>query len=104
MSLVAADLTCACEFNDFWNDGWTPKHLLKGDANVYKQIAMALKPGEWRNAGLVTVLEKMRTFDGERKIIKVDASEPFSPSQQLPIPVTVDGAHASAATLGAQII
>jgi hypothetical protein len=62
----------ACAFNDFWNDGWTPKYLLKGDANVYKQIAIALKPGEWRTAGLVTVLDKMRTFDGERKVINVD--------------------------------
>jgi hypothetical protein len=62
----------ACDFNEFWNDGWTPKHLLKGDANVYKQIAMALKPGEWRDAGLMAVLDKMRTFDGTRTVIYVD--------------------------------
>jgi hypothetical protein len=26
----------ACAFNEFWNENWTPKHLLQGDANVYK--------------------------------------------------------------------
>jgi hypothetical protein len=30
----------ACEFNDFWNEGWTPRHLLTGKANVYQQIAI----------------------------------------------------------------
>jgi hypothetical protein len=61
-------------FNEFWNDDWTPKHLLKGDANVYRQITIALKPNEWRTAGLVTVLDKMHDFNGERKIINVDAT------------------------------
>ena len=56
----------ACEFNDFWNEGWTPKHLLTGDANVYKQIAMALKPGPFRAAGLAVVLNKMGEGGGER--------------------------------------
>jgi hypothetical protein len=65
----------ACSFNDFWNEGWTPKHLLQGDANVYRQIAIALKPGEWRKAGLVTVLDKMRSFDGKRKVIEVGPCE-----------------------------
>jgi len=64
----------ACAFNDFWNDDWTPKHLLKGDANVYRQIAIALKSDEWRKAGLVTVLDKMHGFDGERQVIQVDAT------------------------------
>jgi hypothetical protein len=59
----------ACAFNEFWNESWTPKHLLTGDANIYKQIALALKPGEWRNAGLLAVLDKMRTFDGTRTVI-----------------------------------
>jgi hypothetical protein len=49
-----------------------PRAAAKGDANVYKQIALALKPGEWRNAGLVTVLAKMRTFNGTRTVIHVD--------------------------------
>lgn len=33
----------ACPFDNFWKDGWTPSHLLRGDANVYKQIAIPLK-------------------------------------------------------------
>jgi hypothetical protein len=74
----------ACAFNDFWNDGWTPKYLLKGDANVYKQIAIALKPGEWRKAGLVTVLDKMRTFDGERKVINMGPCDSLAPASYEP--------------------
>ena len=63
----------ACEFNDFWNEGWTPQHLLVGDANVYRQIALGLKPGEWRIAGLMAVLQKMRDSGGaERAPIHVD--------------------------------
>ena len=56
----------ACAFNDFWND-CTPNHLLKGDANIYKQIAIALKPGAWRKAGLATVVGKMAKGGGERQ-------------------------------------
>ena len=63
----------ACDFNDFWNDGWTPKHLLAGEANVYKQIAIALKPGAWRAAGLATVFMKMVEDGGERMPIEVSS-------------------------------
>ena len=45
----------ACNFNDFWNDGWTPRWLLSGDSNVYRQIANALKGGAWRAAGLLSL-------------------------------------------------
>ena len=63
----------ACAFNDFWKDGWTPRHLLQGPANVYKQIAIALKAGPWRPAGLALVIKKMaETADGERRPIEVD--------------------------------
>ena len=59
-SAVEADaVRGACPFDDFWNDGWTPKHLLKGSTNVYKQIATALKPDVWRKAGLATVALKL---------------------------------------------
>ena len=61
----------ACNFNDFWNDGWTPRHLLTGNANVYKQIAIALKPGAWRDAGLATVALKMSEGGGERRPINL---------------------------------
>ena len=61
----------ACDFNDFWNEGWTPKHLLTGEANVYKQIAIALKPGAWRAAGLATVALKMGEGGGERQPIEL---------------------------------
>ena len=49
----------ACDFNDFWTEGWTPKHLLTGGTHVYKEIAIALKPGAWRAAGLATIVIKM---------------------------------------------
>ena len=63
----------ACDFNDFWNEGWTPKHLLTGKANVYQQIAIALKPGAWRIAGLATVALKMGEGGGERLPIELPA-------------------------------
>ena len=56
----------ACAFDEFWNDGWTPKHLLQGDANVYRQIAFTLKPGAWRMAGLVAVAETLAAGGGDR--------------------------------------
>ena len=62
----------ACDFNDMWNEGWTPKHLLTGEANVYKQIAIALKPGAWRRAGLATVLIKMGEGGGELQAWRQD--------------------------------
>ena len=51
-----------------WNDGWTPKFLLKGDANVYRQIGIAIKAGAWRKAGLVNVAGTLAaTGGGERR-------------------------------------
>ena len=58
----------ACHFNDFWKEGWTPKHLLSRDAHVYKEIAIALKPGAWRVAGLATVIIKMCEGSGESRM------------------------------------
>ena len=58
-ALEADAVRSACPFNDFWNDGWTPKHLLTGSTHVYKQIATALKPDVWRKAGLATVALKL---------------------------------------------
>ena len=45
----------------------TPKRLLKGDYNVYQQIALALKPAAWRRTGLLAVLGKLAESAGERK-------------------------------------
>jgi len=61
----------ACAFNDFWNDDWTPKHLLKGAANIYKTIAIPLKPGDWRKAGLASVVMKMAQGGGVRAPVDV---------------------------------
>ena len=43
----------------FWNDDWTPKELLQGDFNIYRQIAIAIKSGPWRNPGLIQVATKL---------------------------------------------
>ena len=48
-----------CHFNEMWTPGWTPSFLLKGDANIYKQIAVALKAGPWRKPGLVQLGQKL---------------------------------------------
>ena len=69
----------ACDFNDMWKAGWTPEHLLTGDTNVYKQIAIALKPGRWRKAGLATVVSKMVKGGGERKPVATCNNDKISP-------------------------
>ena len=43
-----------------------------GDANVYKQIAVALKPGAWRKAGLATIVPKLAQGGGERRPITAE--------------------------------
>ena len=48
----------ACPFNDFWAADSTPEDLLN-ENNVYLEIAIALKPGHWRKAGLATLARKM---------------------------------------------
>ena len=63
----------ACDFNELWNEGWTPKRLLTGEANVYNQIAMALKPGPFRAAGLAVVIGKMAEGGGKRMPIELSA-------------------------------
>jgi len=65
----------ACAFDNFWNDGWTPRHLLKGEANVYKQIAMALKGGLWRPAGLAKLAEALAKGGGAREQWRADPDE-----------------------------
>ena len=68
----------ACDFNDFWLEGWTPKHLLTGDANIYKKIAIAIKPGDWKAAGLACVIRAMRdSSGGERQPVHVDEPDPI---------------------------
>ena len=56
----------ACPFDDFWNEGSTPKYLLQGNTHIYQQLAIALKPGEWRRAGLVRLALEMSNSRGER--------------------------------------
>lgn len=73
----------ACAFNDMWNDGWTPKHLLTGEANIYKQIANPLKPGRWRKAGLAMVALKLAEGGGEREQRHID-----EPGRQLPADIS----------------
>ena len=63
---------CACAFNEFWNEGWTPKQLLVGDANLYKEIVPALMPGEWRKAGLAKVMDIIGEGGGHRLCVDVD--------------------------------
>ena len=66
----------ACAFNDFWREGWTPRWLLKGDANVYKQIAIALKGGAWREAGLAKLAQALAKGGGDREAWRASPEEP----------------------------
>ena len=66
----------ACAFNDFWREGWTPRWLLKGDSNVYKQIAIALKGGAWREAGLAKLAQALAKGGGDREAWRASPEEP----------------------------
>ena len=96
LSLVDDDPRGACTFDDMWNEGWTPKHLLTGEANIYKQIAIALKPGAWRKAGLATVIRKMSDGGGERTPIGDESLLPAA--WRLPSPEVVPTAARSVTT------
>ena len=86
----------ACDFNDFWNEGWTPKHLLTGESNVYKQIAIALKPGAFRAAGLATVIGKMGEGGGERR--PLDSYDLVTPPQDESPPALQEDVETPAAS------
>ena len=57
----------ACEFDRFWIEGWTPPHLLTTKANIYKTIAIALKPDPLRASGLVAVLHDVASKCGSER-------------------------------------
>ena len=65
----------------------TTPSLLTDRANIYKQIAIALKPGAWRKAGLATVISKMVDGGGERD--EVEVPEPLSGSIQVSVEPSV---------------
>ena len=58
-ALEADGVRKACEFDEFWRDDWTPKHLLQGEFNIYRKIAIPLKPGAWRQPGLMQITLKL---------------------------------------------
>jgi hypothetical protein len=64
-----------CQFDD----GWTPSHLSSGAANLYKEIAIALKAAEWRQPGLVALISKVATSAGEREPLKFNVSASYEP-------------------------
>jgi len=61
----------ACAFNDFFDDYTTPIFLKSGEANIYKTISVALKGKEWREAGLVSLLQAIR----DTPTTKIELSE-----------------------------
>jgi hypothetical protein len=64
-----------CQFDD----GWTPSHLSSGAANLYKEIAIALKAAEWRQPGLVALISKVATSAGEREPLKFNVPASYEP-------------------------
>lgn len=70
-----------CEFGLFFGDDWTPAHLTGGKTNLFKEIAFALKGGEWRLPGLVAVASKLAGSAGEHKPINVVVPESYVPKR-----------------------
>jgi len=66
----------AVPFNAMWNDSWTPRWLLTGGSNLYKQIAIALKGGSWRGAGLAKVAIELAKGGGPRERWFAEPQEP----------------------------
>jgi len=60
-----------CEFGLMFGDEWTPAHLMGGDSNLYKDIALALKGAEWRQPGLVAFATKLVSSAGPRETIEL---------------------------------
>ena len=85
----------ACDFAKMFYDDWTPGHLTSGAANLYKEIAIALKGDEWRKPGLVAVAAALAAG---------------GPAERMPIDLPTDaaierlGEDASAATDTAQMM
>ena len=75
----------ACDFGDFFNDGWTPKHLMMGEHDIYQVIAIALKDAEWRKAGLAAVRSKLAAHPGVRVPLSASASS-LPPPVAIPTP------------------
>jgi hypothetical protein len=61
----------AVEFHRMFHEEWTPTHLQGGAANLYKEIALALKGVEWRKPGLVAVASKLAAGGDEHSPIEV---------------------------------
>jgi hypothetical protein len=93
-----------CDFGLMFRSDWTPDHLQSGPTNLYKEIALALKGGEWRTPGLVALASKIaasgvtvqtgHSADGKRQATrrapttatKQDAVLTISASPALPPP------------------
>ena len=64
----------ACDFDKFWND--TPEFLTQGKTNIYRQIALALKTGLWRKAGLAVLGSKLAALPSRREPVDVSKPQP----------------------------
>ena len=81
-ALEANEVRRACDFDAFWRDGWTPKHLLVSEFNIYRQIAIALKAGAWRRPGLMQVALKLAEGGLPRQPVKGHPEmQPGSPNE-----------------------
>ena len=71
-----------CAFDDLWNEGWTPRWLTLGKANIYAQIATPLKGGAWRLPGLVKVATELAKGGGPRERWAASPPEPgYAPDE-----------------------
>jgi len=68
-----------CEFGLMFGDEWTPAHLTCGPSNLYKEIALALKGGEWRLPGLVAFASKVSSSAGPHMPIDVHLPASYVP-------------------------
>jgi len=69
----------ACDFALMYKDDWTPAHLTGGPTNLYKEMELALKGEEWRQPGLVGLVDKLATSARENKPIKVVVPTTYKP-------------------------
>lgn len=68
-----------CEFALMFGDDWTPPHLTSGPANLFKEIALALKGVEWRKPGLVAFASKLASSAAPHMPVAVEVPNTYEP-------------------------
>lgn len=74
----------SCAFDWFLTNDCTPRHLLEGEANLFRQESIGLLCGQWRLVGLAKVATALAAGGGHRDRWKAHPDEPEKPHPPQP--------------------